>query len=265
MTVTPKGVTKLGLQDHSFFLHLQRLKIVRNKALRCIRTFIMVSFDKKDVFRLARAKMLEHDLMRRDITDAAVLKVMGQIEREEFIAASYASQAYADHPVPIGMAQTISQPYIVALMTQHLQLNKDCTVLEIGTGSGYQTAILAKLCKKVYTVEVYSELSEMAQAALSSQGIDNVEFFTGDGSKGWPISKDNPAPQFDRIIITAAAPKIPAPIFAQLKDNGIVVAPIGGVTFQELIACEKVGEEIYEKSICPCRFVKLTGRYGFSE
>ena len=223
----------------------------------------MVSFDDKDVFGVARARMVRVDLMGRDITDAAVLEVMGEIGREEFVAAGYRDQAYADHPVPIGMGQTISQPYIVALMTQHLRVDENCTVLEIGTGSGYQTAVLAKLCNKVCTVEVHHELSEMAQAVLAREGIGNVEFFVGDGSKGWPHKIDQPLPQFDRIIITAAAPAIPEPIFDQLVDGGIIVAPVGGVTFQELVAYEKVAEKVREKSICSCRFVKLTGKYGF--
>ena len=138
--------------------------------------------------RLARAReqMVQWDLMGRGITDAGVLKVMSEIKREEFVPETYRSQAYADCPLPIGKGQTISQPYIVALMTQELQLSRNCKVLEIGTGSGYQTAILSRLARKVYTIDKFSELSESARLVLGRLGIDNVEFCVGHGKCGWP-------------------------------------------------------------------------------
>jgi protein-L-isoaspartate(D-aspartate) O-methyltransferase len=204
--------------------------------------------------------MLKNDLARRDITDPAVLETFDSVPRERFVPKKYASQAYTDNPLPIGMGQTISQPYIVALMTQHLKLNDQCTVLEIGTGSGYQTAILAKLARKVCTIEKYDQLSESAQTILAGLNIKNVEFCISDGSKGWP---DNAT--FDRIIITAAAPSIPAPLIDQLNENGIMVIPLGDTNSQILIAFEKIHGDLIETEICPVRFVKLTGEHGFGE
>ncbi len=187
----------------------------------------------------ARRRMLKRDLEGRDITDPCVLKVMAEIPREEFIPQSWQSQAYADGPLPIGMGQTISQPYIVALMTQELRVNRDCEVLEIGTGSGYQTAVLSKLVKKVYTIERFAQLSESAQAVLGRFGVSNVEFYVGDGSCGWPKSQLPASRCFDRIMITAAVPKIPEPLAKQLADGGLIVAPVGYGGVQKLVACEK--------------------------
>lgn len=220
----------------------------------------MVDINKNKEFEINRSQMVKNDLLARDITDPAVLKTLDSIPRERFVPQKYASQAYADNPLPIGMGQTISQPYIVALMTQHLKLNDQCTVLEIGTGSGYQTAILAKLAKKVCTIEKYEQLSASAQTALASLNIKNVEFCISDGSKGWPDHAT-----FDRIIITAAAPSIPAPLIDQLNENGIMIIPIGGPNTQILTAFEKINGNLIETEICPVRFVKLTGEHGFDE
>jgi len=220
----------------------------------------MVSFNEKGKFAAERASMVRDHLMARDITDPAVLRVMGLIPREQFIPPKYHDQAYADRPLPIGLGQTISQPYIVALMTQHLRLNNTCHVLEIGTGSGYQTAILAKLCEKVYTIERHNQLTEMAQSALARLNINNVEFFIGDGSQGWSEER-----LFDRIIITAAVPNIPRPLTKQLKDLGLLVAPMGGQLSQDLVVCGKIQGKLNANPICGCRFVKLVGKYGFTE
>jgi protein-L-isoaspartate(D-aspartate) O-methyltransferase len=217
--------------------------------------------------------MIRLDLKGRDITNPDVIKVMGEIRREEFVPETYQSHAYADGPLPIGMGQTISQPYIVALMTQELRLSRDCEVLEIGTGSGYQTAVLSKLVTKVCTIERFGQLSESAQAVLGRLGIDNVEFYIGDGSCGWPRQKWNPISQrmaewkpcFDRIMITAAVPEIPEPLVEQLKEGGLIVAPIGTSGVQELVVCEKKAAQITKKLICDVRFVKLLGEYGFEE
>lgn len=203
---------------------------------------------------------MKWDLMGRDITDPDVLKIMSEVRREEFVPESYQSQAYDDGPLPIGMGQTISQPYIVALMTQELRLNPDCEVLEIGTGSGYQTAILSKLAKKVYTIERCAQLSESAQAVLGRLGVKNVEFHIGDGSCGWPEEKS-----FDRIMITAAVPKMPEALVEQLAEGGLIVGPVGYAGVQELVVCEKQHSKIIDKVICDCRFVKLLGKYGFEE
>ena len=226
-------------------------------------------FKNRDRFARARERMLKQDLEGRDITDPRVLKVMAEIPREEFIPEPYKSQAYTDGPMPIGMDQTISQPYIVALMTQELRVDSDCEVLEIGTGSGYQTAVLSKLVKKVYTIERHRQLSESAQAVLARLGIKNVEFYVGDGSCGWPPTETfggRPAEKcFDRIMITAAVPKIPLPLLKQLADGGIIVAPVGYEGVQELVLCEKKADKLTQRVICDVRFVKLLGEYGFEE
>ena len=214
----------------------------------------------KDRFAKAQERMLRWDLAGRDITDPEVLRVMGEVRREEFVPAEYQFQAYADGPLPIGCDQTISQPYIVALMTQELQPNPDCEVLEIGTGSGYQTAVLAKLVKKVYTIERFAQLSEAAQVILGRLDIKNIEFYIGDGSCGWPRQRT-----FDRVIITAAVPKMPKPLIGQLAEGGLIVGPVGYGAVQRLIVCEKKKERIAERLICDCRFVKLLGKYGFEE
>ena len=225
----------------------------------------MHSREKEDKFAGVRERMLRWDLKGRDITDPDVLRVMGEIRREEFVPDAYQSQAYADGPLPIGVGQTISQPYIVALMTQELRLNPDCEVLEIGTGSGYQTAVLSKLAKKVYTIERFAELSESAQAVLGRLDIENIEFYIGDGSCGWPESRLPSSGCFDRIMITAAVPKMPEPLVEQLVDGGLMIAPVGPAGVQELVVCEKRKEKITERVICGCRFVKLLGKYGFEE
>ncbi len=214
----------------------------------------------EDKFARDRQRMVASDLRAKGITDPGVLKVMGRIRREDFVKEPYQLQAYADGPLPIGMGQTISQPYIVALMTQELRLNRHCEVLEIGTGSGYQTAVLSGLAKKVYTIERFAPLSESAQAVLGGLGIDNVEFYIGDGSCGWPDERT-----FDRIIITAAVPKIPEPLTEQLVEGGLMVAPVGCGGVQELVVCEKRNGKIIERVICDVRFVKLFGEYGFDE
>lgn len=219
----------------------------------------------KDKFRFAREQMLRFDLKGRDITNPDVLKVMAEVPREKFIPESYYSQAYADGPLPIGMGQTISQPYIVALMTQELRVNRNCEVLEIGTGSGYQTVVLSKLAKKVYTIERLTELSESAQAVLGKLGISNVEFYIGDGSCGWPMDQMPLSGHFDRIMITAAVPNIPEPLIEQLADRGFMVVPVGYGGVQRLITCEKRASKLIESAVCDVRFVKLLGEYGFEQ
>jgi len=220
----------------------------------------MVSFEEKDRFAIERDTMVRLHLAGRDITDRSVLQVMSELPRECFVPSKYESKAYADRPLPVGLGQTISQPYIVALMTQCLSLNRRREVLELGTGSGYQTAILAKLAKQVYTIERYNQLSESAQAVLGRLGIDNVQYYVGDGSCGWPEPK-----QFDRIIITAAVPHIPQPLIEQLCEDGLIVAPVGGQYTQDLVVCKKIKGRLQSKFVCGCRFVKLIGKYAFDE
>ncbi len=208
----------------------------------------------------ARERMLRHDLRGRDITDPEVLRVMAEIPREEFVPPEDRWRAYANGPLPIGEGQTISQPYIVALMTQVLRVDRDCDVLEVGTGSGYQTAILARLARRVFTIERSPDLSAGAQAVLRKLAIDNVEFRVGDGSLGWPEERT-----FARITITAAVPGFPPPLVTQLAEAGIMVAPVGGSGGQELAVAEKYHGKLIEKYICGCRFVRLIGEYGFRD
>jgi len=213
-----------------------------------------------DKFTLERLAMVQNQLKKRDITDPAVLNAMADIPREKFISAEYLSQVYFDNPLPIGSGQTISQPYIVALMTQELKIDKSCDCLEIGTGCGYQTAILAKLAGQVYTIERITQLSLKAQQALKKLNITNVNYYIGDGTCGWPEDK-----KFDRIIITAAARNMPKPLLEQLKIGGLAVLPIGAEYVQELVAIKKTDNGTETKSVCGCRFVKLIGKFGFVE
>jgi protein-L-isoaspartate(D-aspartate) O-methyltransferase len=220
----------------------------------------MAYSEKKDGFASVRAAMVQEQLKSRNISDSAVLEVMARLPREKFMPAEFVEQAYFDCPVPIGCGQTISQPYIVALMTEELRLNKNCSVLEIGTGSGYQTAILAKLAKEVCTIERIKALSLNAQKILAELEIKNVKFHIGDGSCGWHQEK-----KFDRIIITAGAADMPAPLLEQLKLGGFAVAPLGGDFVQQLVLLEKTPNGVKTKSVCGCRFVKLIGKFGYVE
>lgn len=213
-----------------------------------------------DMLEPARQRMLERDLRGRDISDPEVLRVMAEVRREAFLPEGYYSQAYADRPLPIGSGQTISQPYIVALMTQLLRLDADCDVLEVGTGSGYQTAILARLARTVYTIEALEDLADQAQKVLQNLEIDNVEFRLGDGSCGWPEQR-----MFERIVVTAAAPDWPEPLLDQLEEGGRIVAPLGRGLTQSLMLAEKQRGKLIESHICGCRFVKLVGEHGFPE
>ena len=215
---------------------------------------------KKMDFSLQKRRMLERDLKGRGIKDPRVLKAMDETPRELFVGEGHLSQAYSDGPLPILCGQTISQPYIVALMTEELKITSDSEVLEIGTGSGYQTAILCKLAKYVYTIERFEELSQSAQKILGKLGITNVEFLTGDGSCGWGQDRT-----FDKILVTAALPIIPESLTGQLADGGIMVVPVGPAGIQRLVAVEKKKDRIIERFICDVRFVRLIGRHGFNE
>lgn len=216
--------------------------------------------NERDDFSLWRRQILS-DLKARGIRDERVLRAMGEIEREKFLPKELWSQAYSDGPLPIDCRQTISQPYIVALMTQELRVKPEMDVLEIGTGSGYQTAILSKLSRRVYTIDRFEKLSQSAQAVLKELGVDNVEFCVGDGSCGWPTERT-----FEQIIVTAALPKVGEPLTGQLAAGGIMIAPVGGPNVQRLNAYEKNKDgKITERFICDVRFVRVIGRYGFSE
>jgi len=197
--------------------------------------------------------MLDQQIKLRGIRDEKVLKAMDRVPREHFLPPALLPSAYADRPLPIGEGQTISQPYIVAFMTQALSLQGQEKVLEIGTGSGYQTAILAEIAAEVFTVEIREGLSARAQRTLSQLGYHNVNFRVGDGYLGWPVYSP-----FDRVIVTCAAPQVPAPLGEQLAEGGRMVIPIGEY-FQTLRLLTKREGELKGKDLMSVIFVPMTG------
>ena len=211
-------------------------------------------------FNLSRERMVKNQLVTRGIKDERVLRVMGKIPRHLFIEDALYGEAYNDHPVPIGEKQTISQPYIVALMTEALKLKGDEKTLEIGTGSGYQTAILAELSSRVYTIERIKSLLGKARKLLAQLGYDNILFKAFDGTLGWKEY----AP-FDAIMVTAGAPHIAKPLIDQLADNGRMIIPVGDRYSQELIKVIRRGKDLEQKSLGGCRFVNLIGVHGWSD
>ena len=208
----------------------------------------------QDPFAIERARMVRTQIEERGVRNPEVLRVMRAVPRHLFIPEPMRSQAYEDHPVPVGYGQTISQPYIVGLMTELLEPNKDLTVLEIGTGSGYQAAVLSGLVKHLYTIEIVPELARSAAATLEKLGYRNVTVRHGDGYQGWPEQ----AP-FDRIIITAAPPEIPKALLEQLKLGGKLVAPVGSSVFgQDLVVIDKaLNGRLRRRSIIPVMFVPM--------
>lgn len=213
-------------------------------------------FTPLDEYSEERKTMVDTQLRTRDITDKNVLDVMGEVPRHEFVPPQSLSVAYKDHPVPIGYGQTISQPYIVALMTQSLDLKPDFRVLEIGTGSGYQAAVLAELVDEVYTIEIVDELAQSAYARLEKMGYENIEVRNADGYSGW----EEYAP-FDAIIVTAAANHIPPLLLQQLKDGGKLIVPLGStLRFQTLTLVTKKGDVLDTEFITGVRFVPMIGK-----
>jgi protein-L-isoaspartate(D-aspartate) O-methyltransferase len=207
---------------------------------------------------LARHHMVERHLRGRGIRDERILQAFAEVPRERFVPEGRAHEAYADHPLPIGHGQTISQPYVVALMIQELAPRESDRVLDVGAGSGYQTAILSRLCKHVYAIERIQPLTERAMGALGEMDVTNVTFCTDDGSLGWPEE----AP-FDRIVCGAAAPDVPQAWIDQLAGDGRIVAPVGGPHVQTLVVVERGGGEVRRRKLCDVRFVKLLGRDGW--
>lgn len=203
--------------------------------------------------------MVADQIRARGITDERVLEAMEQVPRERFIPPASATEAFSDRALSIDCGQTISQPYIVAAMTAPLRLQPEHRVLEIGTGSGYQTAVLARLAGHVYTIERLKPLLTGAGPLLASLGIDNVSYRLGDGSVGWPEM----AP-FDGIIVTAAAPEVPRSLLDQLVSGGRLVIPVGPQGEQTLTIVERIGDKTREMPQFPCRFVKLIGREAWS-
>jgi len=209
-------------------------------------------------FPKARLKMVEEQIASRGITDLRVIAAMEKVPRHLFVEEALQSQAYNDHPLPIGEKQTISQPYMVALMTEALQLKEKERVLEIGAGSGYQTAILAELAEKVFSIERIRSLAVKARQLLYELGYYNIEIKIFDGTYGWVEE----AP-FDAIVVTAGAPDIPQPLLDQLAMGGRLVIPVGDAYVQDLIRVTKTEEGIKKEDLGGCRFVKLIGKYGW--
>ncbi len=202
----------------------------------------------------ARRRMVEEDLRGRDITRDDILEVMGRLPRERFVADNLASSAYADQPLPIGHGQTISQPYIVALMTQLAEPTRQSRALDIGTGSGYQAAVLAELCAEVYSIEIVEPLAKEADQRLKSLGYKNVTVRHGDGYRGWPEH----AP-FDVIIVAAAPEHVPEPLIDQLAPGGRLVIPVGGYFQTLLVLSKRPDGTVDRKSVAPVAFVPMTG------
>jgi protein-L-isoaspartate(D-aspartate) O-methyltransferase len=200
-----------------------------------------------------RQRMVQQQLVTRGINDARVLRAMAKVQREEFVPPGSRAASYEDGPLPIGYGQTISQPYIVAFMTEQLRPQPSDRVLEIGTGSGYQAAILSELVSDVYSIEIVEPLAKNAEATLQRLGYKNVHVKTGDGYKGWPET----AP-FDAIIVTCAPDKVPQPLVEQLKDGGRMVIPVGDRFTQELYLLEKKNGQLKQSATLPVRFVPMT-------
>jgi len=213
----------------------------------------------KDLYQNAREQMVIKQLQERGISDPRVLDAMRRVPRHEFVASELQHLAYRDCPLPIGEKQTISQPYIVALMSQMLKLSGHERVLEIGTGSGYQTAILCTLAGQVYSLERHARLADHAADVLARLGFDNVEIYVGDGSQGLPDMSP-----FDAIIVTAAAPALPGPLRTQLNpEGGRMVLPVGDDKDQYLEIVTRFGNRWQIERVTSVRFVPLIGRYGF--
>jgi len=205
-------------------------------------------------FAAERQRMIQQQLMTRGINDNRVLGTMAKVPREEFIPPDSRAASYEDGPLPIGYGQTISQPYIVAFMTEQLRLKPSDRVLEVGTGSGYQAAILAGLVAEVYTIEIIEPLAKNAEATLDRLGYKNVHVKLGDGYKGWPEH----AP-FDAIIVTAAPDHVPQPLVDQLKEGGRMIIPVGQRFAQELYLLEKKNARLQQSAVLPVRFVPMAG------
>ena len=215
--------------------------------------------EKETNFTSAREWMVESQIKRRGVTDPRVLKVMRTVPRHRFVPRHLWDQAYQDYPLPIGEDQTISQPYIVAMMTEALELIGTEKVLEIGAGSGYQAAVLAELAKEIYTIERIASLAHSAEQALKDLGYQNVQVIVADGTLGWP-----PESPYDAIMVTAGAPQVPQPLVEQLARGGRLVIPVGDRYSQNLTRIRRTPEgDLRTEYLGGCRFVKLIGEHGW--
>ncbi|MBN3034894.1 MAG: protein-L-isoaspartate(D-aspartate) O-methyltransferase [Bacteroidales bacterium] len=211
----------------------------------------------KDDYERLRGDMVKWQIEARGVRDAEVLRAMRRVERHQFVPTELRHLAYEDHPLPIGEDQTISQPYIVALMTEVLDLGKSSRVLEVGTGSGYQAAVLAEICDSVFTMEIFESLGKSAEEVLHRLGYRNVSVRIGDGYQGWPEQ----AP-FDAIIVTCAPTHVPEPLREQLAEGGRMVIPVGKAWSQELILLKKSDGRLRDKEVIPVRFVPMIDKSG---
>lgn len=216
--------------------------------------------DEEDNWNRLRQSMVTSQLLKRGIDDPRVLQAMRAVPRHRFVPPELQDDAYEDKPLPIGSGQTISQPYIVACMTALLRLTPADTVLEIGAGSGYQAAVLARLARRVFTVECIPVLAQAAAERLRALGVENVEVLPGDGGAGLPEHAPFPA-----ILVSAAAPRVPQPLLAQLANGGRLIAPIGSRHHQRLQRWEKHDRRCKRKNLTPVRFVPLTGKWGVDD
>jgi protein-L-isoaspartate(D-aspartate) O-methyltransferase len=214
----------------------------------------------KENFSRARLKMVEEQVVSRGIKDPRVIAAMRKVPRHLFVEEALQNQSYSDRPLPIGEKQTISQPYMVAVMTEALQLTGGEKVLEIGAGSGYQTAILAEVARKVFSIERILSLTMKARTLILDLGYANVEITFSDGTQGWV--KESP---FDAVIVTAGSPDIPQPLVDQLAIGGRLVIPVGDESVQDLIRLTKTEEGVKREDLGGCRFVKLIGKHGWNE
>jgi protein-L-isoaspartate(D-aspartate) O-methyltransferase len=212
----------------------------------------------KDEYELARRRMVEEQIAARGIRDRRVLAVMGSVPRHCFIPADDLAWAYADGPIPIGYGQTISQPYIVALMTELLELDPTDRVLEVGGGCGYQAAVLGELVQEVHSVEVIPELARQEEKTLTGLGYTHVHVHSGDGSQGWPE-----AAPYNRILVAAGAPEVPQPLLDQLAEEGLLVIPVGSRNVQQLEVWKRSGKEFNRRVSLEVCFVPLHGQFGW--
>ncbi|HVF70101.1 MAG TPA: protein-L-isoaspartate(D-aspartate) O-methyltransferase [Chthoniobacterales bacterium] len=250
--MTGKGFIRVGLP-----LFVFGAASVFGQETRPLRQRWFTNQSSEGAFAASAAAMIERQLRPRGIDDPRVLRAMTKVPREKFVAKALEASAYADRPLPIGFGQTISQPFIVAFMTQELKPKSTDRILEIGTGSGYQAAVLGELVAQVYTIEIVRPLAQRAAVVLNALGYKNVLVKGGDGYKGWPEH----AP-FDAIIVTAAPDHLPQPLVEQLKEGGRIVIPVGGTVTQQLNVLEKRGGVMKQTAAIPVRFVPLTRDRG---
>jgi len=220
----------------------------------------MSSAGEPDPFEPMRLRMVESQIRERGVRDERVLAAIRRVPRHWFVPPGYEREAYQDHPIPIGEGQTISQPYVVAAMTEALALQPQDVVLEIGTGSGYQAAVLAEMVSRVYSIERIAALAERGREALRRAGYQNVTVQVGDGTEGLPE-----AAPFDAILVTAAAPALPAPLFGQLREGGRMIVPVGAYAGQQLQLVRKLEGQPVMSGLDLVRFVPLIGSQGYRE